>query len=161
MQCTLIVQFQQASDCSKSTVNTRKRCKMGFNQRYYIGFNLTVKTHQNGVINIVLVSLLLTLNIFRNFFYCFYCWLWPPLCMCRADLYRKTFEILWSQWHSLLHFKFYSMFLKPVTEIKKVSWCQEKWGRQQTKWYIQRVPFYDENYFYVILFIYNNGLFIL
>ena len=32
--------------------------------------------NQNDVIDIVLVSLLLTLNIFHIFFYCFYCWLW-------------------------------------------------------------------------------------
>ena len=32
--------------------------------------------HQNGAIGIVLVSLLLTLNIFHILFYCFYCKLW-------------------------------------------------------------------------------------
>ena len=25
---------------------------------------------------------------------------------------------------------------------------QEKWGRQQTKWYMQKVPFYDKDYVY-------------
>ena len=67
--CTLIIQFQQAPNCSKLTVNTRKRCE--------ICFNLTMKSYQNDVIYVVLVSLLLALNIFYNFFYCFYC------CLCR------------------------------------------------------------------------------
>ena len=72
--CTLIVQFQQGFNCLKSAENNRKRCE--------ICSNLTIKTHQNDVIDIVLVSLLLTLNIFHNFFYCFYCWLWGPDCIC-------------------------------------------------------------------------------
>ena len=72
--CTLIVQFQQASNCSKSTVNTRKRCA--------ICSYLTVKTYQIDVIDIVLVSLLLTLDIFHNFSYSVYCWLGRPHCIC-------------------------------------------------------------------------------
>ena len=35
---------------------------------------------KNGVIRVVLVSLLLTLNIFHTLFYCFYCWLWVGKC---------------------------------------------------------------------------------
>ena len=38
--------------------------------------------HQNNIIYIVLVSLLLNLNIFHNFFYCFYRWLWRPHHIC-------------------------------------------------------------------------------
>ena len=72
--CTLIVQFQQASNCSKSTVNTRKRCA--------ICSYLTVKTYQIEVIDIVLVSLLLTLDIFHNFSYSVCCWLGRPHCIC-------------------------------------------------------------------------------
>ena len=73
LQCTLIIQFQQASTCSQLTANTRKRCE--------ICSNLTIKTYQNDVIDIVLVSLLLTLNIFYNFFCCFYCWIWGSHCI--------------------------------------------------------------------------------
>ena len=72
--CTLIVQFQQGSNCSKSAVNNRKRCE--------ICSSLTIKLHQNNIIYIVLVSLLLNLNIFHNFFYCFYRWLWRPHHIC-------------------------------------------------------------------------------
>ena len=73
LQRILITQFQQASNCSKLTVNTRKRCE--------IYFNLTIKSYQNDVIYVVVVSLLLALNIFYNFFYCFYCCLCRPHCM--------------------------------------------------------------------------------
>ena len=34
----------------------------------------------NGVIEVVLVSLLLTLNRFNTLFYCFFCWLWTIKC---------------------------------------------------------------------------------
>ena len=44
--------------------NTRKRCETCS--------KLTIK-HQNDVINVVLVFLLLTLNMFHTFFLCFYC----------------------------------------------------------------------------------------
>ena len=74
LQSAIIVQLQQASICSKSTVNTRKRCE--------ICSNLTITTYQNDVIDIGMVSLLLALNIFFNFLYCFYCWLWRPHCLC-------------------------------------------------------------------------------
>ena len=76
--CTIIVQFQQASNCSKSTVNTRKRCE--------ICSDLTIKRYHNDVIDIVLVSLFSTLNIFHNFVYCFYCWLWRPHCICLEQI---------------------------------------------------------------------------
>ena len=78
LQSTLIIQFQQASNCSKLTVNTRKRCE--------ICSNLTITTYQNDVIDIVLVSLLLALNIFCNLFYCFYCWLWGPHYICLEQI---------------------------------------------------------------------------
>ena len=68
LQYTLITQFQQASICSKLTVNTRKRCK--------ICSKLTIKTYQNDVIDIVLVSLLLA----------FYCLLWRPHCICLQQI---------------------------------------------------------------------------
>ena len=78
LQCTLIIQFQQASNSSKLTVNNRKRCE--------ICSSLTIKTYQNDAIDIVLVSLLLASNIFYNFFYCFYCWLWRPHCICLEQI---------------------------------------------------------------------------
>ena len=78
LQCTLKIQFQKASNCSKLTVNTRKKCE--------ICSNLTITTYQNNAIDIVLVSLLLALNIFYNFFYCLYCWLWKPHCICLEQI---------------------------------------------------------------------------
>ena len=74
LPCTLMIQAQQVSMCSKLTVDNRKRCETCS--------NLTTKTYQYNVIDIVLVSLLLAFNIFYNFFYCFYCWLWRPHCIC-------------------------------------------------------------------------------
>ena len=59
---TLIVQFQPASNCLKSTVNTRRRCE--------ICSKSTIK-HQNQVIDIVVVSLSITLSIFHQFFLLF------------------------------------------------------------------------------------------
>ena len=60
-RCTLKVQIQQPASCSKSTVNTRKRCE--------ICSKLTKKTRKRRY-------LLLTLNIFHNFFCCFFFSLW-------------------------------------------------------------------------------------
>ena len=33
-------------------------------------------------------------------------------------------------------------------EIKKILRYQEKWEHQQTKWFMQKVPFYDKDYLY-------------
>ena len=52
-------------------VNSSKMCK--------ICSKLT-KKHQYDVIAVALVFLLLTLNIFYTFLYCFYCWLWTSKC---------------------------------------------------------------------------------
>ena len=54
LQCTLIIQFQQVSNCSKLTINNRKR--------FEICSNLTIKTYQNDFVDIVLVSLLLVFS---------------------------------------------------------------------------------------------------
>ena len=87
LQCTLMIQFQQASNCSKSKVNTRKR--------FEICSDLTIKTYQNDVIDIGLVSLLLALIMFYNFFLLLLLLtLKTPLYIFRADLYRKTSQIL-------------------------------------------------------------------
>ena len=64
---TLIVHFQQESNCWKSTLKLDKSCE--------ICSQSTIR-YQNEVIDIIMVSLLLTLNIYHNFFYHFYCWLW-------------------------------------------------------------------------------------
>ena len=57
-----------------------------FRQRCEICSYLTIKTYQNDVIDIVLVSLWLALNIFYNFFYCFCCWLWRSHCICLEQI---------------------------------------------------------------------------
>ena len=56
-----------------------------------------------------------------------------PLYVFRAELYWKVSQRLWSQWLSFLCFEKYPLFLKPVPEIKNISWCQEKWGRSANK----------------------------
>ena len=81
LQCTSIIQFQQASNCSMLTVNTRKRCE--------ICSGLTIMTYQNGVTDIVLVSLLLAWYIFYHFFYCLYCKLCRPHCICLEQISIK------------------------------------------------------------------------
>ena len=71
-------------------INTRKRCE--------ICSKLRIKTperchwHRSGVfilnfehishffLDVILLFLLLTLNIFHIFFCCFYCWLWTSKC---------------------------------------------------------------------------------
>ena len=47
--------------------NTRKRCEMCS--------KIIIKT-QKDVIDVILMFLLLTVNIFHRFFYCFFCWPW-------------------------------------------------------------------------------------
>ena len=85
LQRILITQFQQPSNCSKLTVNTRKRCE--------ICFNLTITKYQNDVFAIVLVFLLLAFNIFYNIFYLLLT-LKTPLYIIRVDLHWKTSQIL-------------------------------------------------------------------
>ena len=81
---TLIVQFQQGSYCSKSAVRNRKT--------HEICSNLTTKMHQNNVSDIALVSLLLILNIFHNFLYCFSCWLWRlhGICLEKISIGKRS-----------------------------------------------------------------------
>ena len=57
------------------------------------------------------------------------------------------FKILWSQWLFLLHFEWYSLFLKPVTEIKKISWCQENWDVSKQNGISRRYLFMMSIYF--------------
>ena len=125
----LIVQFQQASNCSKSTVKTRKRCKICFNQRYYIRFILTIKTH---VIDIVLVSSLLTLKIFHNLLYCFYCLLWRPhsICLEQISIGKPTKYIEVNGFPCCI-LNYTHFFWNQSRKSKKKSWCLEKWGRNK------------------------------
>ena len=60
-------------------INTRKRCE--------ICSKLTIKTTSKDV---VIVSLLLSWNIFHNFFYCFYCWLWTGKCLMSSIFCSKN-----------------------------------------------------------------------
>ena len=83
--CTLIVQFQPSNNCSKSTVNTRKRCEK---------CSKSAINTQNEVIDNVLVSLSLTLNIFYNFFLLFL-----MLTLSRSPLARMTVQIV--IWHNM------------------------------------------------------------
>ena len=140
--CTLINQFQQASNCSKSTVNTRKRCA--------ICSYLTVKTYQIDVIDIVLVSLLLTLDIFHNFSYSVYCWLGRPHCICFEQISvgkrPKYFEASGFPCCILNNTHFF--WNRSRKSKKKNAWCQEKWRCRQKKWYIQKAPFSVEDYDY-------------
>ena len=47
-------------------------------------------------IDVVLFSLLLTLNIFHTFYYCFYCWLWVNNCLLRNRNRYLEIEIFFS-----------------------------------------------------------------
>ena len=53
--------------------SSRKRSK--------ICSKLTIKRHKTDVNDVVLAFLLLTLDIFQTFYYCFYCWLWKGKCL--------------------------------------------------------------------------------
>ena len=48
----------------------------------------------------------------------------------------------------MLYFKKYSLFLRPVTKIKKFHVLRESGNVSKKKCYIQRVHFYDEYYLY-------------
>ena len=48
--------------------------------------------HQNNVIDVVLVFLLLTLKIFHTFFYYLYCWFWTNTCKFSSWLYLLKTE---------------------------------------------------------------------
>ena len=53
----------------RNNINTSKRSEMCSNVNNF-----------NKIIDIVLVFLLLTSNIFHTFFLCFYCWIWTSKC---------------------------------------------------------------------------------
>ena len=54
-------------------------------------FKVKNKIPQNNFIDVVLVFLLLTLNIFHTFFYCIYCWFWTSKCLMGS--YNTDIEI--------------------------------------------------------------------
>ena len=57
-----------AFTCSKSTMKTQ--------ETFVKPIQSWQKRHQNHAIDVRLLSLLLTLNRFQTFFWCFHCWLW-------------------------------------------------------------------------------------
>ena len=71
-----------------------------------------------------------------------YCWLWRPYCIClqKNSIGKRPKDFESSGFPCCILNK-YSLFLKPITEIKKISWCQKKRRCQQTKWHMQKVPF--------------------
>ena len=50
----------------------------------------------------------------------------------------------------LVAFQVILTFSEAGHENQKETMMSEKWGRQQTKWYMQKVAFYDEDYVYQI-----------
>ena len=121
---TLIVQFQHATNCSKLTVKLEKRCETCS--------KLTIKTPKQ-VIDIVLVSSLLTLNIFHIFFYCLYCWLWTGhyllgmtvkfvIFLCRSVSFDQRHTIHWRKLKKLVgkcYPKLHGFFYKKNFYIRK------------------------------------------
>ena len=65
----LILVTQLTFTCSTSTIETTEKV-----------WNMFKVNNKNTIIDIVLVFLLLTLNLFHTFFYCFFCWLWKSKC---------------------------------------------------------------------------------
>ena len=65
MDIILIELTKLTFTCSKSTIETLEKGVK------YVQKN--TKKYQNDAIDVVLMSLLLTLNIFHTFFYCFHC----------------------------------------------------------------------------------------
>ena len=56
-----------ATTCSRSTMDTLEQCVKSIQSQQY--------KHQSDVAEVLLVSLLLTLNKFHTLFWCFLCWL--------------------------------------------------------------------------------------
>ena len=79
---------------------------------------------ENSVVEVLLVSLLLTLNIFYTFLYCFYCWLWTVKCLLGRTMFNIFHCWLWTNYYDLhifpLHFK--GNFKIDVIDIVLVSW---------------------------------------
>ena len=61
-----------ATTCSRSTMDTLEHCVKSIQSQQY--------KHQSDVAEVLLVSLLLTLNKFHTLFWCFLCWLWTSNC---------------------------------------------------------------------------------
>ena len=100
------------------------------------------------------MSLLLALNIFHNFFYCFYCRLWKPYCICLEQISTgkrlKYFKASGFPWCILNN----THFSETGYHSQKIRLSEDNWRRQQTKWYIQKVPCYDQGYLYQVLKLY-------
>ena len=61
-----------ATTCSRSTMDTLEQCVKSIQSQQY--------KHQSDVAEVLLVSLLLTLNKFHTLFWCFLFWLWTSKC---------------------------------------------------------------------------------
>ena len=65
--------------CSKLTIKTTEPSHW---RRLWIMFTITT-------LDIVMMALLLTLNIFHTLFQCFYCWLWTCNCRLGIDVWNR------------------------------------------------------------------------
>ena len=74
------------------------------------------KRHKNNVIDVVLVSLLLTLKKFQTFFMCFYCWIWKSTCRRNEMMVNSSFTI---QWEMLVKDKPGKTNMDVLTNLKK------------------------------------------
>ena len=74
--------------CSKLAIKTseRRQCVEHVQSKH--------KRHQNDANGVVLVSLMLTLNIFRTLFWCFYCQLWVGKCRLGLFVFAKWQNVL-------------------------------------------------------------------
>ena len=70
------------------------------------------------------------------------------LYMFRTELYRKASQRLWSQWLSFLYFKWHPLFLNQSQKSKKFYDVRKRGDVQQTKWYMQKLLFYYEDFAY-------------
>ena len=116
-------------------------------------FRVHNKDVMNDVIDVVLVSLLLVLNIFYTFFSCFCRWLWTSKCFLgttnrftlntiKIKTQRDTFDFFNSNFSviSLLTFSSFSLsfsWRKPWDEIRVIwfllLWCTYQWIFLKTK----------------------------
>ena len=87
-------------------------CKLDNNKNTRMR-NINDKVNNKDTVDVVLVSLLLTLNTFHFLLQCFYCWLWSVNCQLGLLLvvlthracwnqFRQSF-LLWRNWVNKLH----------------------------------------------------------
>ena len=91
--------------------NTRKNCE--------IWSRLTIKTPED-IFDVVLVSLMLTLNIFSNFFYSFYYWLLTINVCCAVSTKFSKGELSYK-----IMFKASNQKTRTIPKLVKISRCQK------------------------------------